>query len=94
MRQHLENIHAYIGAGNLFTLSNNEVDYRNRQKIPVAARNLNKGQIVSMDDISFKISSESKTELITNQSTIIGKHIIKDIKKDCTFTQDQFGQNS
>lgn len=75
-----------IDSKNIFDMSDKEVIYRNRQKVPVAKRSLQKGEIISLDLLELKMVSEDN--YIESLNEILNKKCKNDIEKDNIFTQE------
>ncbi|RDH81538.1 MAG: hypothetical protein DIZ80_15790 [endosymbiont of Galathealinum brachiosum] len=69
----------------LFVMNEKEINYRNRQKVPVAARDLLVGCILSENDINMKtIDNESA---IDDPQLLIGKTLKYNVEYDSAFLQ-------
>lgn len=71
-----------IGNGEIFKLNNKEIQYRKRERQIVAARNINKNEIINLEDLAYKII-EGKSNFEQNEIyKIIGKKCNLSIQKD------------
>jgi len=71
-----------------FNMSEKELTYRNRQKMPIAKRTLKAGEIISSDMLELKMINQEN--VIDSIDEIIGKKILKDIENDSPFTKGDF----
>lgn len=77
-----------INSQELFKMSEKEITYRNRQKVPVAKRRIGAGEIISSDLLELKMTSQEVS--IDSQDEMVGKKVYKDIEKDSVFTLEDF----
>ncbi len=78
---------------NSINFSKSEIDYRNSvKKKPVAARDLNRGELIKLSDITYKRVSEEKVETILLEE-LLEKKINKSIKKEEIITKDCLENN-
>ncbi len=69
-----------------FELKDAEIDYRNRQKISVATRDMNPGEKLSSNDIAYKMCGS--VDGFTSQDELIGKVLLKALKYDQPFSHE------
>lgn len=73
---------------NLFEMNEKEVNYRNRQKLPVAKHNLEIGQTITENDFELKmIDSENSVEDI---GILLGKKLKSNVSVDSPFVEKDF----
>ncbi|PHO10269.1 hypothetical protein CPG37_04280 [Malaciobacter canalis] len=77
-----------INSQEVFSMSEKEVTYRNRQKVPVAKRDIKAGEIILSDLVEIKMIN--KKGIIESIDEVIGKKVSKVIKKDSAFTVEDF----
>lgn len=77
-----------IDSKEIFNMSEKELTYRNRQKMPIAKRTLKAGEIISSDMLELKMINQEN--VIDSIDEIIGKKILKDIENDSPFTKGDF----
>lgn len=77
-----------IDSKETFNMSEKEVTYRNRQKVPVSKRTLKSGEIILSDMLELKMINQE--DVIDSIDEIIGKKILKDIENDSPFTRGDF----
>lgn len=77
-----------IGTRELFDMSEKEVTYRNRQKVPVAKRVIKAGEIILSDLVELKMINQE--HIIDSPDKIIGKKATKDVEKDSAFAIEDF----
>lgn len=70
----------------LFELKDAEIDYRNRQKIAVAKKDMEAGEKLTSDDINYKMCGS--VDGFTSQDEIYGKLLKSAIKYDHPFTTE------
>lgn len=72
----------------IFSMNYKELTYRNRQKVPVAKRNIKAGEIVTLDMIAFKMINHN--DVFKSVDEIIGRKVSKNIEKDKGFVKGDF----
>ena len=82
LRNRLNNLSNIIGNGEIFKLNNKEIEYRKRERQIVAARNINKNETISLEDLTYKVI-EGRSDFEQNEiNKIIGKKCNLSIQKD------------
>lgn len=82
LRNRLNNLSNIIGNGEIFKLNNKEIEYRKRERQIVAARNINKNETISLEDLIYKVI-EGRSDFEQNEiNKIIGKKCNLSIQKD------------
>jgi len=82
LRNRLNNLSNIIGNGEIFKLNNKEIEYRKRERQIVAARNIDKNETISLEDITYKVI-EGRSDFEQNEiNKIIGKKCNLSIQKD------------
>lgn len=82
LRNRLNNLSNIIGNGEIFKLNNKEKKYRKREKQIVAARNINKNEIINLEDLTYKIIKDESDFEQNEINKIIGKKCDLSIQKD------------
>lgn len=77
-----------INKNDLFEMTEKEVNYRNRQKLPVAQHNLDVGHTIIENDLGLKMLD--KENGISDIETLIGKKLKNKIKIDSSFVEKDF----
>lgn len=68
-------------------LSNEELAYKQKmQRNIIANRNLNKGDVITKDDLDFKRAGEGLS--VKDKDKLIGKKLKNDIQQDCIITYE------
>jgi len=89
IKQKLEylEIITYCDDGNLFDLNDKELDYRNREKTPVASRDIFPGEIMTNEMVNLKMIDS--TENINSLKELVGLEIkTKILKNESFFEKD------
>jgi len=82
LRNRLNNLSNIIGNGEIFKLNNKEIEYRKRERQIVAARNINKNETISLEDLTYKVI-ESRSDFEQNEiNKIISRKCNLSIQKD------------
>ncbi|PKP62021.1 hypothetical protein CVT91_00895 [Candidatus Atribacteria bacterium HGW-Atribacteria-1] len=82
LRNRLNNLSNIMGNGEIFKLNNKEIEYRKRERQIVAARNINKNETISLEDLTYKVI-EGRSDFEQNEiNKIIGKKCNLSIQKD------------
>lgn len=77
-----------INSREYFDMSEKEVTYRSRQKVPVAKRDIKAGEIILSDMLELKMTNQEDS--IESLDEVIGKKFSKDIEKDRAFSIGDF----
>ena len=77
-----------INSQEIFSMSEKEVTYRNRQKLPVAKRDIKAGEIILSDLVELKMTNQEDS--IESLDEVIGKKVSKDIERDSAFSKRDF----
>lgn len=72
-----------LNPSDVFDMSDKEIVYRNRQKVPTATRKILTGENISEDMISFKMINNDNA--ISSHDEVIGKKTLNDIEIDEIF---------
>jgi len=75
-----------IESHNLFKMTEREVTYRNRQKVPVAKQLIKPGDVILRDLIELKMTDQENC--YDSVERVIGKKTLRNIKKDCVFSSE------
>jgi len=82
LRNRLNKLSNIIGNGEIFKLNNKEIEYRKRERQIVAARNINKNETISLEDLTYKVT-EGRSDFEQNEiNKIIGRKCNLSIQKD------------
>lgn len=71
-------------------LNEKEAIYREREKKPVFSRAMNKGEVMTISDLCFKIVEETKGCKDLNVGNIIGKTLLNDVIRDQIIVEIDF----
>lgn len=83
IKSNLLKLSEVINEDDVFSLSDKEVTYRNRQKVPVSNKRLTAGTVITKEDLSLKMIDEECC--IESLELIIGNVISRDIERDEAF---------
>ena len=67
-------------------MTEREVTYRNRQKVPVAKQLIKPGDVILRDLIELKMTDQENC--YDSVERVIGKKTLRNIKKDCVFSSE------
>ena len=84
MREELEKNELILGNGNIFKLNEKEVLYKNREKKIVFAKNIPENSILTLSDLSYKVSNENTYFEQKDIIKLIGKKVRISCKKNET----------
>jgi N,N'-diacetyllegionaminate synthase len=85
----LELLEKANGNGKL-DLNKGELEYAKYKKAPVASKNLKKGHIMQLEDISFKRVREMKDLSMIQANSLVGKSLLVDLNLDDTLENSMF----
>lgn len=77
-----------LDTNNIFEMNQKEVNYRNRQKLPVAKYDLDIGYIITEDDIELKMLDSEKS--IDDIGMLLGKKLKNKVYQDNPFREKDF----
>ncbi|GJM33455.1 MAG: N-acetylneuraminate synthase [Saprospiraceae bacterium] len=66
----------------LHSLNESEIRYRNRQRVAVAVRNMEKGEVLSPELVTFKMLEQKDKKGFTDIMALQGRKLIKPILRD------------
>ncbi len=77
-----------LDKNNLFKMNEKEVNYRNRQKLPVAKDNLDRGHTITENDLELKMLDGENC--INDIEELIGKKLKDKVQADSVFVEKDF----
>ena len=77
-----------VSGSTLFEMTGPELNYRNRQKVPVASRKIEKGMTVTEEDLVLKMTGDPAC--IQERHEILGKKLLQAMEKDAPFYKSYF----
>lgn len=84
MREEIEKIVTILGDGDIFTLNEKERGYKNREKKIVFTRDILRNSILTMEDLTYKITEEYSDFEQMDMNKLIGKKTNIDCKNNET----------
>lgn len=90
LREQLDFLNSVLGEGNIFSLNDREVQYRNREKKIVAAKNIKKNEKVSVSNFEFKVTTHNSDFEQLDIHKLFDKRANKDIKLSSVINNTDF----
>ena len=86
IKNNLSQLSNMVEESSLFSLSEKEITYRNRQKVPVSSKNILEGDVISKEDLCLKMMD--KDGCIESLDSLIGEVAARSIEKDEAFLKE------
>lgn len=82
MRKKLIELESVFGNSNMDDLNDKELNYRMREKVPVYAKDIKKGSVLSEDCVAFKIAPDIVDEFDYFKEDIVGSILLENVKRN------------